>query len=147
MAFTDRLREQHDLATSTASRLRDLVFCHRPGDSAIAIATQLALLLNVLRVHLAEEDEYLYPVLIAIDDRSAAALAKQYQTEMGALAWKAEDFMRRWSSSAVIALDFAEFKIALDQFLGALEARIECENSTLYPVADALLHDERSKAA
>ena len=39
MAFTDRLRQQHDLATIMTDHLRDLVACHRPGDSTIAIGT------------------------------------------------------------------------------------------------------------
>ncbi len=147
MAFTDRLRQQHDLATIMTDHLRNLVRRDRPGDYAIEIATQLARLLNVLRIHLAEEDEYLYPTLIAIEDRNAAALAQRYQLEMGSLASNLEDFMQRWSSSAVIALNFAAFKIALDLLLGALLARIECENATLYPIADALIADVRDKAA
>ncbi len=147
MAFTDRLRQQHDSATIMTDHLRNLVRRDRPGDYAIEIATQLARLLNVLRIHLAEEDEYLYPTLIAIEDRNAAALAQRYQLEMGSLASNLEDFMQRWSSSAVIALNFAAFKIALDLLLGALLARIECENATLYPIADALIADVRDKAA
>lgn len=147
MAFTDRLRQQHDLATIMTDHLRDLVRRHRPGDNAIAITTQLARLLSMLRSHLAEEDEYLYPVLIAAEDRTAAALAERYQAEMGSLAWEAEEFMQRWSSSPVIALNFAGFRIALDQLLGALATRIECENATLYAVADALIPDRRGKAA
>jgi len=147
MAFTDRLRQQHDLATIMTDHLRNLVRRDRPGDYAIEIATQLARLLNVLQIHLAEEDEYLYPTLIAIEDRNAAALAQRYQLEMGSLASNLEDFMQRWSSSAVIALNFAAFKIALDLLLGALLARIECENATLYPIADALIADVRDKAA
>ena len=147
MAFTDRLRAQHDFATNTAGHLRDLVQRHRAGDDAIAIATQLARLHGLLRIHLAEEDQYLYPALIAVKDRRAALLAERFQTEMGSLAWVTEDFMQRWSSSAVIAVNFAAFNLALDCLLGTLAARIERENITLYPIADALIPDLRANAA
>ena len=147
MAFTDRLRDQHDLAIDTAGHLRDLVQGHRAGDDAIAIATQLARLQGLLRIHLAEEDQYLYPALIAVKDRRAAVLAEQFQNEMGSLAWVTEDFMQRWSSSAVIAVNFAAFNLALDCLLGTLAARIERENITLYPIADALIPDLRANAA
>lgn len=147
MAFTYRLRQQHDLATIMADHLRDLVRRHRPGDDAVQIAIQLARLVGVLRVHLAEEDDHLYPALRELSDGNAAALAERYQTEMGTLAWTIEEFMQRWSSSAVIALNFAAFRAALDALLADLMARIERENASLYPVADAVLAEPRSKAA
>ncbi len=147
MAFTDRLRQQHDLVTIMTDHLRDLVRRHRPGDNAIEIATQLARLLSVLRIHLAEEDELLYPALIATNDGIAVALAERYRVEMGSLAWDVEKFMRHWSSSAVIAQRFEAFESDLDRMLGALAARIERENFSLYPIADALIPDRRLKAA
>jgi len=147
MAFSDPLRLQHDEATIAARRLRELVHGHRPGDPTIAIATQLARLFSVLRIHFAEEEQGLYRALTAARDRAAAALAKRYHREMGSLAWEWEEFMQRWSSSAVIALNFAEFEFSLDRLLVALEARISCENATLYPVADALFPDLQGRAA
>ena len=139
MAYTDRLRQQHDLATIMTEHLCNLVRDHRPSDDATAIATQLARLIGVLRVHLAEEDEYLYPALMESHDRDAGQLAARFQTDMGALAWTMEEFMQRWSSSAVIALNFSAFRAALEVLLGTLLVRIACENETLYPVADAAL--------
>ncbi len=126
--------------------MRHLVSHHRPGDDAIVIATELARLLGVLRVHLAEEDEFLYPALIATNDGIAAELAERYRVEMGSLAWDVEDFMRHWSSSAVIAQSFEAFQSDLDRILGALAARIKRENVSLYPVADTLIPDWRFKA-
>ena len=147
MAFSDPFRQQHDQATIAAQRLRELVQHYRPGDATIAIATQLARLFSVLRNHFAEEEQGLYRALTATRDRDAAALAKRYHREMGSLAWDWEEFMQRWSSSAVIALNFAGFEFSLDRLLVALEARIECENATLYPVADALFPDLQDRAA
>ncbi len=147
MAFSDRFREQHDQAIFAARQLRCLVNDHRPGGDTIAIATQLARLFSALRTHLSEEERCLYRALTAAKDREAAALAKRYHREMGSLAWDWEEFMQRWSSSAVIALNFTSFAYLLDRLLSALEARIECENTTLYPIADALFPDVQERAA
>ncbi len=135
MAFPDRLRRAHEVATMMTRQLRDLVHRHRPGDDGIAIATQLARLLGVMRVHLADEETFFYSALIATRDPVAEPLARRFRAETGALAWELEEFMRLWSSSAVIALDFAAFQVALDRLLSALELRIAHENATLYEVA------------
>jgi hypothetical protein len=147
MAYSDRFRHQHELATMTARNLRALVANHRPGGDTLAIAVQLARLFSVLRSHLAEEERYVYRALTATGDRDAAALARRFHREVGSLAWDWEEFMRRWSSSAVIAHDFAAFEYALHRLLAALDTRIECENATLYPVADALFPDRQDRAA
>jgi len=147
MAFSDRFRQQHDEVTAAARLLRCLVDGHRAGDGTIPIATQLARLFSALRNHLAEEEQCLYRPLTATKDRDAAALAQRFHRQMGSLAWDWEEFMQRWSSSAVIALNFATFGFSLARLLAALEARIECENTTLYPLADALFPDMKGEAA
>jgi hemerythrin-like domain-containing protein len=147
MAFSDRFRLQHDQATIMVRQLRTLVRQHQDGDDTARIAVQLARLFSALRSHLAEEEQCLYRRLTATYDREAAALAQRYHREMGSLAWDWEEFMQRWSSSAVIALHFATFEFTLDRLLAALDARIECEDTMLYPIADALFSDLQGKAA
>ena len=147
MAFSDRFRLQHESATIMVGKLRTLVDGHRPGDDTVAIAVQLARLFSALRCHLAEEERYLYRPLTATRNRDAAALAGRYHREMGSLAWDWEEFMQRWSSSTMIALDFAGFDYALGRLLAAVDRRIACENATLYPLADALFPDRQDCAA
>ena len=147
MTFSDRFRLQHDEVSAAARQLRCLVDCYRPGDGTIPIATQLARLFSVLRNHFAEEEQCLYRPLTATQDRDAAALAQRFHRQMGSLAWDWEEYMQRWASSAVIALNFATFEFTLGRLLAALEARIECENTILYPVADALFPDMKGEAA
>jgi len=147
MPFSDRFHRQHEQATATIGELRHLVRGHQPGTDAVAIAVQLARLFSALRVHFAEEDACLVRALIETGDGAAAALAARHQEDSGSLAWDWEEYMQRWSSSAVIALNFAAFAAALERLLGALEERIRQEEATLYPVADALFSDLQGKAA
>ena len=141
MAYSDRFRRQHDAAILSARELRALVDRYRSGDDTVPIAVQLARLFSALRSHLAEEERCLYRALTATSNRDAAALARRFHQDMGSLAWDWEEFMQRWSSSTMIALDFSGFDYALGRLLDALDHRIACENATLYPVADALFPD------
>jgi hypothetical protein len=147
MAFSDRFRQQHEEAGRAAGQLRAMVERHRAGDDTVPIAVQLARLFSALRTHFAEEERCLYRALTATRNRDAAALARRFHQQMGSLAWDWEEFMQRWSSSTVIALDFAGFDYALGRLLAALDHRIERENATLYPVADALFPDLEGRAA
>lgn len=138
MARTDTLRRQHDRAMEIAQHLRTMTRHYRRRDDAVSIATELARLLGLLRIHLAQEDQSLYPAMMASSDPQAATLARDYQREMGDLALVLEGFMQRWCSSTVIALKIDEFRTDLDRLLTALALRIERENQFLYPLADSL---------
>jgi hemerythrin-like domain-containing protein len=131
----DELRNQHDAALCMADRLLDLVADYRCEADALPIALQLNKLVGLLRVHLAQEDVQLYPRLLASGDRDIAKLALSYVSEMGGLAHELEQFIRRWSSSAVIAADFADFAEAAQELVLQLSFRIERENRYLYPLA------------
>ncbi len=147
MSCTDQLRCQQQDAFRQANRLNALIDDYGEGDDAFPIAAHLARLLGILRVHLAREDDQLYPMMIASGDLRAAVVASRYQSDMGSLAWDLETFMLRWSSSACIATGFAAFRPQWVALFAALSARIECENTFLYPMADALPGHDRSAAA
>jgi hypothetical protein len=132
------LRQQHDAALAMADRLIDLIDEYREEDDALPIAVQFSKLVGLLRVHFAQEDVLLYPALVASGDGEVARLALSYAAEMGALAHEIEGFVRRWSSSAVIAGDFPTFAAAARELVLALAVRIERENRFLYPTADEL---------
>lgn len=103
------LRNQHDAAMRIADSLIDLVDDYQCETDALLIALQFNKLIGLIRVHVAQEDDQLYPELIAADDPKVAKLALSYVSEMGGLATQLEVFARRWSSSALIATDFVDF--------------------------------------
>lgn len=146
MGRTAALRHEHDLAMAIADNLRAMAERYRCRDDALPIATELARLLHVLRLHLAEEDLRLYPSMIASGDWQAAKVARRFQAEMGGLAEIIEGFMQRWCSSSIIALDIDVFRRDLDRLSGALVRRIDRENQFLYPLAERL-GDASSDAA
>lgn len=131
------LRWQHDQVSQLMLRLINLIKAHRPGDDAYPIALQLARWVSLLRGHLASEDEWFYPAMIALRDAEAAAIAHAFQTDMGHLAQKLEAFDRRWSSSSVIDASFARFHREAFDLFAAFDRRIAREDQALYPLAEA----------
>jgi iron-sulfur cluster repair protein YtfE (RIC family) len=129
------LRWQHDAAEEMAANIVAIVGAYRDEYDAIPIARLIGKLNALLRVHFAYEDSILYPRMIRSGDQEAAALAFQFDAEMGALALQFEDFARRWSGPTVIAGMFDMFREEATALFAALGARIERENDLLYPLA------------
>ena len=137
-ARIDSLRQQHDAAEEMAATIMSLVASYRDEFDAIAIARLIGKLNVLLRVHLAYEDTVLYPLMMRSGDQEAAALALQFSDEMGSLAPKFEEFVRRWSGPTIIAAMFDTFREEATLLCAALGARIERENDLLYPLAERL---------
>ena len=130
------LRWQHDQASQLMLRLIDLIKAHRPEDDAFPITLQLAQWVSLLRAHLVCEDAWFYPAMIASSDVTAVAMASEFQTDMGHLAERLEEFDRRWSSSAVIGGGFPRFHREAFELFAAFDRRIAREDQTLYPLAE-----------
>ena len=131
----ENLMRQHDAAEEMAANTVSLVTAYRDEYDAIPIARLIGKLNALLRVHFAHEDSILYPLMIRSGDVQAAALARQFDAEMGMLARDFEDFARRWSGPTVIAGLFDLFREEATALFAALGARIERENDLLYPLA------------
>jgi iron-sulfur cluster repair protein YtfE (RIC family) len=131
----ENLRRQHDAAEEMVASIVAIVAAHRDEYDAVPIARLIGKLNALLRVHFAHEDSILYPLMIRSGDVQAAALACQFDAEMGTLARDFEDFARRWSGPTVIAGMFDLFREEATALFAALGARIERENDLLYPLA------------
>ena len=141
------MRRQHDALTEILLRLVNMVDRYRGGPDAYPIAVQLARLVSLLRSHLASEDEWLYPAMVAAHEPGAAALAFGFRAEMGGLASKLEEFERLWSSSSAIAASFDAFRSDARILFVAIDERIAREDAELYPAADRLGIGQVSNAA
>lgn len=117
---------------------------YRDDYDAIPIARLIGKLNALLRVHFAYEDSVLYPLMMRSGDGEAAALARQFDAEMGKLAVEFEEFARRWSGPTIIVGMFDRFRDEATLLLARLGARVERENDLLYPLAERVT---RARAA
>lgn len=85
-----------------------------------------------LKIHLLEEDEFLYPKLMNSTDDSIKKLADQYNSEMGNLAADYASFKSKFNMANKIKENIDEFLLEGRRIISALKNRIEKENSGLY---------------
>ncbi|MYM67325.1 hypothetical protein GTP45_10830 [Pseudoduganella sp. FT55W] len=106
---------------------------------ATTIRRQLSKMHGLVGLHLAMEDQSLYPSMLKSTDQEARSLAQNYMKEMGDLASAFERYMNSWKNGGAISANAAEFTEQSKGIFNALSKRIHRENTLLYPVADALL--------
>ena len=142
-----QLQAQHDALGGMMLRLVNLVEGFQGSEQAMPITVQLAKLAHLLRLHLATEDEWFYPAMMASGEPLAELLAASYRAEVDGIAEEVEDFLRRWSSLAVIEIGFVKFRAGLLALLGKIEERIGREDNELYPLARQIGIGDQAKAA
>ncbi|MFY7960671.1 MAG: hemerythrin domain-containing protein [Elsteraceae bacterium] len=96
------------------------------------IRRSLSRLMGKLGVHLAIEDDYLYPRLKDHANAVVRNTAIRFEAEMSGLKPAFQAFKEKWTSDA-IGRDPAAFRAELGVLFAALGHRVERENSLLYP--------------
>ena len=138
MARTDNFRKQHAEILQIARDVNQHLGPAIEEETAAQIRRLLSKMHGLVGLHLAMEDNSLYPSLQRSPDPDARALAQHYAAEMGDLASAFEGYMREWNNAAAISAGAARFTEHSKGIFNALSKRIHRENTQLYPVADAL---------
>jgi hypothetical protein len=130
---TEQYRSQHDRLLQLAETILNGLMA-QPFD-APAVRSSLSRLAGVLKIHLAVEDEVLYPTLGENPDPTVRETARQFADEMGSLAAVFTEYNSRWTIESMEA-DTAEFAKETRGVFSALAQRIERENRILYPMLE-----------
>lgn len=100
--------------------------------------SELALHINILagqiKVHLLEEDEFLYPSLLKSNDAQISGMAKEYIEEMGDLFGAYTNFKMKYNIGNKIKADKDKFLEEIQIVLKALKERITKEENELYHI-------------
>ena len=91
-----------------------------------------------LKIHLAKEDNHLYPQFAKCGDAAVEKMASDFQKEMGSLKDTWTEFSGNWRTEAKIQENADEFKNTISAIFKALAARVEKEEKTLYPAFERL---------
>ncbi len=94
----DKLKHQHIDILRRVAALRTLTHSG-VADNAQAIAEGIVGMSAVIKLHLAVEDQALYPSLQRGGDADLARLGRKYQAEMAPLAQAYDAFVRRWNTA------------------------------------------------
>lgn len=139
MSATTMYRKQHEelveVVQAIAGKLDEASLSNGGAKEATDLLSQLA---GKLLVHLAAEDYGLYPKMIESGDKEASSTARKFQEEMGGLKSAFQDYYSAWNKPDAIQGDPAGFIEQTQGVFEALGARVEKENTVLYPLADRI---------
>lgn len=136
MAFTDNYRRQHDEILDLAGQLAANLTVDKIKTNTDNVLNLLSQFSAKLNIHLTMEDKALYPKLLASSDKKISETATAFQTEMGGIKQVVEKYIGNWCSKANLQSDPQKFITDTNGLLGALKARVDKENTILYPMAD-----------
>lgn len=104
------------------------------GNSA-NIARNISVLAGKLKIHLSNEDKYLYPSLIKKRDTSLQNKTKHYIDEMGNLSQTYMTFKDKYNTRSKIMSDSKTFKQDANKVFEAVLQRMHREDTDLYVLA------------
>ena len=132
----DKFKHQHGDIKRRIAELRDLA---RAGADthAEAIAQGIVAMSALIKLHLAVEDQVLYPALQADRQSDLARLARHYQSDMVPIAAAYDAFARRWNTSQRVRENVVEFRDDANLVLRKLHERMLREDRDFYPQIEA----------
>ena len=140
------LRAEHSSIMAMASRLGGIAGNVKTRGDAHDARTLIGSIDNLLHAHLAEEDDNLYPALMAAGDEAARRLAADAFEEMGGIVGAWVHYRDHWTLEAILD-QAARFAAATGGVMGALSLRLEMENDVLYPAMERLTDAAERSAA
>jgi iron-sulfur cluster repair protein YtfE (RIC family) len=135
MAATDNFRKQHAELVEFVRKIEPLLDPQKLVTAAPEVRALLSTMIGKLSLHLAVEDNSLYPRLKQHKDTNLRELATKFEREMSGLKPVVEAFSRKWTESAIRA-DAAAFCAETRKVFTTLADRIQRENTVFYPAVD-----------
>ena len=132
----DRFKHQHiDILRSIAT-LRALAQAGVEGNAS-AIAQGIVAMSGTIKLHLAVEDQALYPALQRGGNAELARLGRQYQSEMASIASAYDAFARRWNTAENVRRNAEGFRNEANVVLRRVFERMQREDHDFYPRIEA----------
>ncbi|MDF1552884.1 MAG: hemerythrin domain-containing protein [Deferrisomatales bacterium] len=131
MSAIDSARAQHAELLALASQV-SAALGSGPHDPVSSVHDALLRLTGRLAVHLAAEDDRIYPILRRHPDPRVRSVAERFSRELGGLASAVEDYKAEWRAVRGLEQLPAPFVHRTRLILAALEQRIRQEAEELY---------------
>lgn len=132
------LKAQHEELEQSAAALLEAV----SSEARQSIAPLRWRFARLLIAHLAVEDRFFYPRIIAGDDTAAAQVALRFQQEMAGLSDMFSQHMAKWTDD-LIGKDWSGYSREVKDILARLQQRIDRENRELYTLMEGIAPDDK----
>lgn len=133
----DKFKQQHVEIMACIADLRKFSRADIRGNAA-DIAKRIVSMSSTIKLHLAVEDQVLYPALRKEKDSVLAVLGNKFQDEMQAIASAYIGFASRWNHAAKVSDSPEEFRADANKVLRIVHDRMQKENTVFYPAIEAL---------
>ena len=133
----DKFKHQHVDILGSIDTLRNLAKAGA-ANNATEIARLIVAMSSTIKLHLAVEDQALYPALQRGTDVDLARMGQRYQQEMGSIARAYEGFSRRWNRPESVRRAERDFRDDANRVLRMVHERMQRENREFYPRIEAL---------
>lgn len=133
----DRFKKDHATILVAVKELKNLVNSGI-SENADAIAKAIISISSAIKLHLAGEDQFLYPALASSVNPAAVQLGNKFQDEMGGIATAYVDFAGRWNIASKVAANPEGFRADANNIFQALHQRIQRESKELYPLVEQI---------
>ncbi|MCE1193171.1 hemerythrin domain-containing protein [Acidovorax sp.] len=128
----DKFKHQHTDILRSIATLRALA--HAGVEiHAGSIAQGIVAMSGTIKLHLAVEDQVLYPALQRGGNPDLARMGRQYQSEMASIASAYDAFARRWNTAENVRRDPQGFREEANAVLRRVFERMQREDRDFYP--------------
>ncbi|HBQ85964.1 MAG TPA: hypothetical protein DD811_05740 [Syntrophomonas sp.] len=128
------LRRQHSEIMSMAKYILDNIEKRTIHQNIQEIVKTMNVMAGKLKVHLMNEDEYLYPQLLNHSDAALQAFGRKYAEEMKEVTGAYADYKSRYNTTTKIENNIDGFNQETKQVFKVLANRIDREEKELYPL-------------
>lgn len=128
----DKFKHQHTDILRSIATLRALAQTGVEGNAS-AIAQGIVAMSGTIKLHLAVEDQVLYPALQRGDNPDLARLGRKYQSEMASIASAYDAFARRWNTAENVRRNAQGFRDEANVVLRSVFERMQREDHDFYP--------------
>lgn len=132
MIKLDNLNRQHDTIKDEIAFLESELGKVASSIDANEVALHINKLAGQLKIHLLEEDKFLYPELLKGDDKEIQEMTNLYIREMGDLASEYDKFKAKYNTASKIKGNIELFITEAKEVVKVLKARITKEDKELY---------------
>lgn len=109
-------------------------------ENAAQIARGISRLAGTLKIHLANEDRYLYPTMLKSDEATLKSKVNEYQKEMGGLSQEFMTFKDKYNTTSKLMTNLSSAKKDITSIFKKIEERIQKEDHELYPLAEKIMY-------
>ena len=134
----DLYLDKHAHIKEELSAISTLIDSKITPDTAEQIADRINHLSGMLLMHLASEDKYLYPALLASNNSEIKTLTEKYMKEMGSIAASYTSLKEKYHTPSAILENTPEFITSAMAIIPAITERIAREENELYVYAAKL---------